>query len=458
MSPLSAGSQARSANIFINYRREDSAGHAGRLFDGLSSHFPSRLFMDVDTIAPGIDFVDAIEQAVGACEVLIVVIGREWLTLKNAAGGRRIDEDGDFVRLELEHALARNIRVIPVLVQGAEPPRPEDLPPSLAKLARRNAIELSDARWGYDVDRLAQTIQGVLGEKTPAAPPTEAPGAPPPATAPKRRPAARAWVRAAVFLVAALLLAAAGWISKDRLQSPAVEAGVSPAQAPASSSPAAGPEPAPALSSPALASLPAGTTTAPGPAPTAPAALGPKPAPPRPVPAPVPSPAGTTPAPAQLNPAAVPSRPSLPEPDADIKPVEPAPALPQVETLQLPGVAITSPKNGEKVGGCVTVNGVISAIGSGQRAFLCFRTQGKAYSRGELFPGTDGRWSITTDSSHHDFDVLVVITTSPEAVAALNDPWTVPPKGAHIAPTTVSVRTQSKVMKFLKSKCGKNGP
>ena len=445
MSPLSTGSQARSANIFINYRREDSAGHAGRLFDGLSSHFPGRLFMDVDTIAPGIDFVDAIEQAVGACEVLIVMIGREWLTLKNAAGGRRIDEDGDFVRLELEHALIRNIRVIPVLVQGAEPPRPEDLPPSLAKLARRNAIELSDARWGYDVDRLAQTIQGVLGEKTPAAPPPEAPGAPPPATAPKRRPAARAWVRAAVFPVAALLLAAAGWISKDRLHSPAV---VSPAPAP--SSPAAGP----ALSGPAPASVPAVTTVVPGPVP-APVAPGPKPALlPHAVPAQVPSP-GTTLAPAQLHPAAGPSGAALAEPDAGTKPVELG--LPQVETLQLPGVTITSPKNGEKVGGCVTVNGVISGIGSGQRAFLGFRTQGKVYSRGELFPGADGRWSITTESSHHDFDILVVITTSPEAVGAVNDPWIVPPKGAHISPATVSLRTQSKVMRFLKSKCGKNG-
>ncbi len=132
----------RSANIFINYRREDSAGHAGRLFDGLSDHFPGRLFMDVDTLEPGVDFVDAIEKAVGSCEVLIVVIGSEWLTLTDATGKRRLDDSGDFVRLEVESALARNIRVIPVLVQDTPMPRAGELPASLARLARRNAIEL----------------------------------------------------------------------------------------------------------------------------------------------------------------------------------------------------------------------------------------------------------------------------------------------------------------------------
>ncbi len=154
----------RQSNIFINYRREDSSGHSGRLFDALSGHFAGRLFMDVDTLEPGVDFVEAIEQAVGSCEVLIVVIGREWLTVKDAAGQRRLDDPADFVRLEVETALERKIRVIPVLVQGAPMPRAEELPPSLARLARRNAIEISDARWVYDVDRLARTIQKILEE------------------------------------------------------------------------------------------------------------------------------------------------------------------------------------------------------------------------------------------------------------------------------------------------------
>jgi TIR domain-containing protein len=193
--------RGRSANIFINYRREDSSGHAGRLFDALSSRFPGRLFMDIDNLQPGVDFVDAIEQAVASCDVLLVVIGREWLTVQNAAGKRRLDDPADFVRLELESALARNIRVIPVLVQDAPMPSADELPPSLARLARRNAIELSDARWAYDVHRLADTLQQVLGE-------ADAPAPPPNPPAPDGG-AARSWVRRGVRVVPLVALAAA---------------------------------------------------------------------------------------------------------------------------------------------------------------------------------------------------------------------------------------------------------
>ncbi len=149
-----------SSNIFINYRRDDCAGHAGRLKDVLNRHFSGRVFMDLDTIDPGVDFVDAIEHAVGSCEVLIVMIGRDWLTATD--GRRRLDNPDDFVRLEIAKALERSIRVIPVLVDGASMPRSSDLPPVLASLARRNAIELSNARWAFDVERLEQVITGVL--------------------------------------------------------------------------------------------------------------------------------------------------------------------------------------------------------------------------------------------------------------------------------------------------------
>jgi hypothetical protein len=152
----------RSANIFINYRREDSAGHTGRLFDRLSARLPGRVFMDIDTLEPGVDFAEVIEKAVGSCQVLIVVIGNDWLRVKDAAGHRRLDDEADYVRLELATALQRSIRVIPVLVQGAPMPRAEELPADIARLARRNAIELSDARWAYDVDRLSHTIEEVL--------------------------------------------------------------------------------------------------------------------------------------------------------------------------------------------------------------------------------------------------------------------------------------------------------
>jgi hypothetical protein len=205
----------RSANIFINYRREDSAGHAGRLFDRLSSRFPSRVFMDVDTIGPGIDFIEVIEQAVGCCEVLIVMIGPEWLETRGADGRRRLDNPSDFVRLEIAAALERKIRVIPVLVNGAIMPRPDDLPPDLVSLTRRNAIELSDARFAFDVDRLIQAIEGVLQEKAPSAllPAYKIP-APPPSPAPRKRAPVRkrARRRAATALFAAGLLAGAGWL------------------------------------------------------------------------------------------------------------------------------------------------------------------------------------------------------------------------------------------------------
>lgn len=152
------------AKVFISYRREDSAGHAGRLFDRISSYFGNRIkiFMDIDSIAPGEDFVNVIETAVGACEILVAVIGKHWLTVIDETGKRRLDNPDDFVRVEIATALNRNIRVIPVLVQGASMPRREQLPEPLIKLIRRNAIEISDARWKYDADRLIKTIGEAL--------------------------------------------------------------------------------------------------------------------------------------------------------------------------------------------------------------------------------------------------------------------------------------------------------
>src|SRR2546426_8335791 len=149
--------------IFISYRREDSAGHAGRLFDRLTQHFgKGRVFMDVSDIEPGVDFVDAIDKAVGSCDALVVVIGRNWLTCVDAGGQRRLDDPNDFIRLETATALKRNIRVIPILVQGARMPKSEELPADLEKLARRQAIELSDTRWDSDVGQLIKALEAVL--------------------------------------------------------------------------------------------------------------------------------------------------------------------------------------------------------------------------------------------------------------------------------------------------------
>ncbi|MGH8727108.1 MAG: TIR domain-containing protein [Burkholderiales bacterium] len=152
--------------IFISYRREDAAGHAGRLFDRLSEHFGrDRVFMDVSDIEPGVDFVEAIERAVGSCEILVVVIGRDWLKATDAAGKRRLDDPRDFIRLEVGAALKRDIRVIPVLVRGAGVPALETLPDDLEKLARRNAVELSDNRWDSDVREFIKLLDHALGQK-----------------------------------------------------------------------------------------------------------------------------------------------------------------------------------------------------------------------------------------------------------------------------------------------------
>ena len=126
------------------------------------------VFMDIDTIEPGLDFVEAIEQAVGSCDALIALIGKHWLTITDDAGRRRLDNPEDFVRLEIAAALARDIRVIPALVQGARMPRSSDLPEVLKMLARRNAIEISDTRFHSDVDRLIEVLDMVLGAAKPA--------------------------------------------------------------------------------------------------------------------------------------------------------------------------------------------------------------------------------------------------------------------------------------------------
>lgn len=149
------------SGIFVSYRRDDSSGHAGRLSDRLVEHFgKDRIFMDIDTIEPGEDFVTVIENAVGSCEILIAIIGRNWLSGGGNTG--RLDNPNDFVRLEIATALSRDIRVIPVLVQRASMPKPQDLPDDLAKFTRRNAVELSDLRWQSDVDQLISVMERVL--------------------------------------------------------------------------------------------------------------------------------------------------------------------------------------------------------------------------------------------------------------------------------------------------------
>ena len=149
----------RGFHIILNYRREDTSAHAGRLYDDLADHFGGdHVFMDIDTIEPGVDFAEVIERAVGSASVFLSLIGQRWLTAVDAKGERRLDKPDDFVRLEIEAALRPEVRVIPILVQNATMPSSTELPPSLAPLARRNAMELRDNSWRYDVGRLIETI------------------------------------------------------------------------------------------------------------------------------------------------------------------------------------------------------------------------------------------------------------------------------------------------------------
>ena len=119
--------------------------------------------MDIDSIEPGVDFVKALDDQVAQCSAFIAVIGSGWTDLKNAEGQRRLDQPNDYVRIEIESALKRDIRVIPVLVDGARMPTADELPDSLKALVRRYAVMLSHHRFGPEVDELARALQRVLG-------------------------------------------------------------------------------------------------------------------------------------------------------------------------------------------------------------------------------------------------------------------------------------------------------
>jgi len=147
--------------IFISYRRDDAEGQAGRLYDDIAAEFaPGSVFMDVAAINPGLDFRKAVDQGLSSCCVFLAVIGRNWLTATDPSGKRRLDDPGDFVRLEIAEALKRgNIPVIPVLVQGALMSRVDDLPDDLKALAYRNAVEISHPRWSSDIKLLIAAIK-----------------------------------------------------------------------------------------------------------------------------------------------------------------------------------------------------------------------------------------------------------------------------------------------------------
>lgn len=153
--------------IFVSYRRDDAAGDAGRLADHLHRRFgAARVFLDIDTIEPGTDFVEVLLASLHQTAAMLVVIGPRWTSLRNADGTRRLDDPNDFVRLEVEGALRRSIPVVPVLVQGATMPRREDLPVSLAPLVTRQVAALDHAEFHADTERLCDRLATLIGGNT----------------------------------------------------------------------------------------------------------------------------------------------------------------------------------------------------------------------------------------------------------------------------------------------------
>jgi hypothetical protein len=152
------------SGIFISYRREDSPAYAGRLYDRLSAHFGAdKVFMDVDDIPPGADFAAQIDAKVASCDAMLVVVGKSWLTARNAAAQLRLSDPNDYVGLEVSLALQRGILVIPALVGGAEIPKTEELRSDLKPLARRNALILGDQDFQRDTDQLIQALESIQG-------------------------------------------------------------------------------------------------------------------------------------------------------------------------------------------------------------------------------------------------------------------------------------------------------
>jgi hypothetical protein len=145
--------------VFISYRRDDTAGRAGRLFDALASRLGARnVFQDVAAIAPGADFDREITAAIDRCDAVLVIIGNDWAALTGPAG-RRIEDERDYVRREVAAALTSGVAVVPVLVGGASMPTADVLPTDLQPLALRQSVTIRDDFWPEDVDMLIRRLR-----------------------------------------------------------------------------------------------------------------------------------------------------------------------------------------------------------------------------------------------------------------------------------------------------------
>ena len=185
------GGRSPLPGVFISYRREFDAGWAPWLYDKLSDHFgANRIFMDLDSIAAGDDFVKVITNSVASCRVLIILIGKDWAGALDAEGRRRLDDRGDFVRLEIESALKHGVRVIPLLIEGATMPPHAELPGTLAPIVYRQALTLTATHRRYDAENLVKAVERALDQ--PKVEPTQVPSPPvvPPAPPPSQLQAA----------------------------------------------------------------------------------------------------------------------------------------------------------------------------------------------------------------------------------------------------------------------------
>lgn len=187
--------------IFISYRRTDSSGHAGRLYDRLSEHFGARVFHDVNSIGTGVKWDEAIARHLSQSDACVVVIGTDWLSVLDERGNPRLANPADPLRQEIEVALQREMRVFPVLVDGASMPAENDLPPELRPLCRWNAAELTDRHWKEDVQALIRSL-----EKPAARSPEQ--------RAIRTPPSNRTWLLAVCGILGAGIVAAVYFASK----------------------------------------------------------------------------------------------------------------------------------------------------------------------------------------------------------------------------------------------------
>jgi hypothetical protein len=197
------------AKIFVSYRRDDASSEAGRITDWLDQHFgEDEVFMDINTLEPGVDYEQTIKQTVETIDALIAVIGPGWVDAEDEQGNRELEDPADWVRLEIANALRRGIRVIPVLVKGAAMPPTARLPEDLQPLRKRNALPITERHWRAGIEKLIKALDGVVTRPTEPAP---VPTPPEPATQaeePKTStlPPFKSWAVFGVIVAAAMLL------------------------------------------------------------------------------------------------------------------------------------------------------------------------------------------------------------------------------------------------------------